>query len=915
MEDLSFDKVDATAEKFYPFQVTCFSIEKKGVDTVSRAARVPFAPIRQSIARSSRRSCLVERRRNRKEPGGPDVYYLHVPFDENEQESFGASWLRLYVKPDAKASLCFFGMGANLETDVRGMTEQFDLDLRLNDSSMAFGLSEQPVAYAICTKLNEIDLAPEADLASREDLKSLWGTYIDALEHLSRQKMIIFKIDEVSDELMDEKSGLLVKNVVVDYESFIADNVDRDGSFFNRDDLEPQNIGKLGRSLWQIVGREDFSVLEEVDKKALDADLKNPEGGRREMRGTRFARLEALDWSERRLVFRARGDTDEEEEDEGPDYTQVKSGNYLIPARLGELSQINRMRAAFNDLLRGKLLNAQLSQCLMDASTARPSLVPPENSDDYAAIRRGLLQKNINEEQLQAVLKALYAPDLALIQGPPGTGKTTVIAELIHQMLLLNPDARILLSSQSHLAVDNALEKLRGDPNIRPIRIAASKEARQSLETEGTLYLEERIDTWVEAGSGPLDPGDNAVARGFSDRLESLSEIAEREPVVKEYCTRARRDLSRVDREILRDNYFHKVNVVAATCSECGRRDFRDKWVKEAGFDMVVVDEVSKASPPELFVPLVHGRKAVLIGDHRQLPPMIEEDLIEKRLEDIGATDIEQKLELLKESLFEILFENADSSIKETLRKQYRMHGHIQRAIEQFYVAEGGLQSGLDPNLIDAPDLNLIGSRYHGLQFGTVLSPKDHILWIDVRGTEQQDRTSLYNEEEVDAVADVVRMIAASPGWESFKAHERVDPEIGIITFYSAQRRKLAERLRTPEFAEKAHFRIRAVDRFQGMEKDIVIVSLVRSGTAVNQDGSRGRNRSMGFAKDYRRINVAFSRARRLLVIVGNQEHFSRNAMSESVQYYQNIHQIVSNLGGDRDASQIASALDRGGAL
>ncbi|MBL8967589.1 MAG: AAA family ATPase, partial [Spirochaetaceae bacterium] len=503
-----------------------------------------------------------------------------------------------------------------------------------------------------------------------------------------------------------DRANKLVREVAYSLDDFKVDNCERNRTTLEGKDLLPENARDLAGKVRDIIGRERFEILDLSGKLALEAEMRGEEKaegqGRREAQGTRYSVLRGFDVFSGILTF-----TEEDEDEDGADAASVpKPGDYLVPVRAGELAQIHRMRAAYDAIREGKLFNTSLASCLYSGRAARSASIPADASDRMAGIKRNLLQRNINDEQFRAVLKALFAPDLALIQGPPGTGKTTVIAEIIHQALAENPKARILLASQSHLAVDNALEKLRGDPNMRPIRIASSSEARSSLEEEGEQYLESEIDAWVEraGASGSWSPRDNAVARSYWERLQALP-AGGTDDWTSRYREKAQRELSRSDRELLRDNYIARVNVVAATCSECGRRNFKERWVGERGFDYVIIDEVSKASPPELFVPLVHARKVILIGDHRQLPPMIDEDLIEQRLVEAGMSDIEGKIEAMKESLFERLFSTAHESIRETLKTQYRMHESIQDAIEQFYQAEGGLRLGLPREAMNAPDL------------------------------------------------------------------------------------------------------------------------------------------------------------------------------------------------------------------
>lgn len=162
---------------------------------------------------------------------------------------------------------------------------------------------------------------------------------------------------------------------------------------------------------------------------------------------------------------------------------------------------------------------------------------------------------------------------MAFIQGPPGTGKTTVIAEIIWQEVLRKPDCRILLTSQTNLAVDNALERLQGKRGIRPVRIfpRGKIEKFEQLEREGKRYLLPMIEKWKD--NAAAETSDNAVNNWIDmihDGISSNSRYAE---VLSQW----KDDLEKKDdyiRQTFVQSYKSKVNLVAATCSICGSKDF-----------------------------------------------------------------------------------------------------------------------------------------------------------------------------------------------------------------------------------------------------------------------------------------------------------------------------------------------------
>ena len=149
-----------------------------------------------------------------------------------------------------------------------------------------------------------------------------------------------------------------------------------------------------------------------------------------------------------------------------------------------------------------------------------------------------------------------------------------------------------------------------------------------------------------------------------------------------------------------------------------------------------------------------------------------------------------------------------------------------------------------------------------------------HVLWVDVpehEDKQQSGSTSRTNKAEAEAIALVIKALKKSQGFEEYMSRQtsKEDKEIGIITFYGAQAALIEEMKKTGKLDPSLSYRINVVDKFQGMERNIVIISTVRS----NNEGPRG----LGFTSDPRRINVGFSRAKSLLIIVGNRSFLSKN--------------------------------------
>lgn len=332
------------------------------------------------------------------------------------------------------------------------------------------------------------------------------------------------------------------------------------------------------------------------------------------------------------------------------------------------------------------------------------------------------------------------------------------------------------------------------------------------------------------------------------------------------------------------ERYIRHANVIGITCNS----DF--SILSEAGFtrfDVVIIDEVSKATPLELLRPMLLAPKTILVGDHRQLPPTFDFANVgqsdKSPTEDEDAEALEREAELLRKyerlttaSLFRDGFAEIDSKSRAALHTQYRMHPQIMALVNRFY--DGRLESGLvDPDGLD--ETAEWSWRTHGLTLnsrtgGQYLFPRQHALWIDSSeddagkpAYEDSESGGIGNQLEARLVAQLVADIVDAC------AREQRKKTIAVATFYNRQKRLIQASLREklgPRFHEQ-RIDVETVDRFQGKEADIVIVSMVRNRSP--QKGRLGRNSNPA---KFERINVAFSRARDLLVVVGARQTFER---------------------------------------
>jgi len=335
---------------------------------------------------------------------------------------------------------------------------------------------------------------------------------------------------------------------------------------------------------------------------------------------------------------------------------------------------------------------------------------------------------------------------------------------------------------------------------------------------------------------------------------------------------------SEKDSNDLRKIYLDNANVIGITCVQAASRSFAEEF---NSFDVVIIDEVSKCTPPEILIPALKGKKLVLVGDHRQLPPMLNDNTIEETAEEMKIS--KEELDCLEESLFKTHFETATEKIKQMLTIQYRMHPNIMGAINQFY--QHRLQCGL---------LEPDQQRAHNLG-GKILQENQHIIWVKMpqleNFIEQKEGTSPFNEKEVDVIEKLCGEMEKS--WSVKIAEGLPRKELGIITFYNAQLRLIESRI-NPENFPSLHIRTGTVDRFQGMERQVIIVSMVRN----NKEGK------VGFAKKPERVNVAFSRAQELLVIVGCHGLFTQHYGMVG-NMYSEVSNVVRSQGGLVEVSDV----------
>lgn len=475
-----------------------------------------------------------------------------------------------------------------------------------------------------------------------------------------------------------------------------------------------------------------------------------------------------------------------------------------------------RQQTAMLQALQGRGRIAQFRELLIHDK--EPQFFPIKN---LQTIEASLAKSPLNASQREAIVHALGANDLAIIHGPPGTGKTTTVAELIRQAVAKGQ--RVLACAPSNTGVDNLLEKL-VELGINAIRIGHPARVLESLQ-------EHTLDYLVEA-----DPA-MKVIREMRREAEMLTSKAGRwtraKPMpgaredFKQEARRLRNDAKIFEEQII-DTKLDRASVICATTN------YDPEILGDRTFDLGVIDEACQSTEPGYWPVVLRVEQLVLAGDHCQLPPTV--------------LSTQATLEGLSKSMMERLVERWENRVTRQLTIQYRMHQKIMEfPSEHFY--HGTLVA--DASVAEHTLADLPGIQTESLD-------AQPVLFVDTSGadwTEELDpngESKLNPREAIWILKQVDALLAAG----------LLPDQIAVIAPYSAQVRFLRDRC-TSNGVE-----IDTVDGFQGREKEAVLISLVRS----NSQGE------VGFLGDTRRMNVAMTRAKRKLIVIGDGSTLGRNA-------------------------------------
>jgi superfamily I DNA and/or RNA helicase len=503
--------------------------------------------------------------------------------------------------------------------------------------------------------------------------------------------------------------------------------------------------------------------------------------------------------------------------------------------------------------------------------------------------------------QQKAILNAIYREPLTIIQGPPGTGKTTVITEIVFQILNRNPDAKILITSQTNDAVDNVLDNLLAK-EFPIVRLSGIRKPKVSLQKH---TLERKIEGWKEEVRKKTEANWKPYKEQFKKALEKENIILlpifeilssnkqwkvkkqQIEKMLERFNTfkGLEKSLTSETEFITSINSFVKVNfeeyflkqqihndwlatissldensninqklidsirVIGATTNHIASKKY-EKYNFE--FDYVIMDESGKATTAEALIPIVLAEKLILVGDHRQLRPMltanreVENWLRNKHKKD--AEDLEWDDYFNRQSLFEQVITKIDDDFKSQLEECRRSSkDQVLLTSKCFYEPFG--DEPIEP--VKRPQ-----DKEHNLD----LKIDSSIVFLDIGNSYKSEIDGNGSSRNKLSAELIPELLNSLDRFEKVKNYT-----IGVITGYSAQVREIRKVVRNKVDYRKLknvksnNVVISVIDKFQGLEKDIIIFDLVRS-----------QQQTLGFLSNANRINVALSRQKKLLIIVGN---------------------------------------------
>ena len=467
----------------------------------------------------------------------------------------------------------------------------------------------------------------------------------------------------------------------------------------------------------------------------------------------------------------------------------------------------------------------------------------------------------LNESQKDAVRFALEVNEIGLIHGPPGTGKTTTIVEVILQLVKLGN--KILVVAPSNIAVDNIGEKL-----IHYKSILSGKDSKINLNFDLCRIghparllpsvISNCLDTKVENSDNTQFV--KKVKREMDKIKRELQKIDYKEKEKKFQLKQELKD----KREDIKGSYkntvfdiYREANIILSTCISSGENYLNLAISKENPFDYVIIDECAQGTECLCWVPILQGKKVILAGDHLQLPPTIKSKNAEY---------------VLSYTLFDRMISTYGDKVTRLLDTQYRMNEKIMK-FSSIELYEDKLIA--DASVKNHTLKDLISERYNKNKAALeeIISNDDFGIFdkplvllntsgLDFFETKDTETLSSFNVAETELCKKIIDYLK-----DKLKVENN---DIGIITPYSAQVANLSKKITQDEYRG---LEISTVDGFQGREKEIIVLSLVRS----------NQKHQVGFLSDKRRLNVAITRPRRMLIVVGDIDTITNGNENENL--------------------------------
>lgn len=433
----------------------------------------------------------------------------------------------------------------------------------------------------------------------------------------------------------------------------------------------------------------------------------------------------------------------------------------------------------------------------------------------------------LNRTQEEAVNKVLHAKDVAIVHGPPGTGKTTTLVEAIYETL--HRENQVLVCAQSNMAVDWISEKL-VDRGVNVLRIGNPSRVNDKMLS---FIYERRFE------SHPDYPQLWGIRRAIRDLYTKLRRANDRENIrtkINSLKDRASEIEIRINTAL-----FSESRVIACTLAGSANR-----LLIGQKFGTLFIDEAAQALEAACWIAIRKADRVVFAGDHCQLPPTVK--CIEAVRGGLGHT------------LMQCIVKQKPETVS-LLKVQYRMNDEIMRFSSEWFYG-GMLQS--------APEV-----KYRGiLDFDTPIE------WVNTEGMDCNEEFvgesyGRINKPEAELSISQLKSYITRIGKERF-LDEHID--VGVISPYKAQVQYLRQLIKRDTFFKpfRPLITVNTVDGFQGQERDVILISLVRA----NEDGQ------IGFLNDLRRMNVAITRARMKLIILGDASTLTRHAFYRKLYTY-----------------------------